>query len=378
MRVLITGPSLSVPGGVAAYCRSVHACLGAGATYVPVGARGGGEGFARGLPRLIRDYANFTRMVALGGFDVVHLNPSFASKALVREALFLLISKLFRKPVVVYLHGWVSECERAVRARYLRPFRAFAGLADAIVVLAESFRRTLEELGIRKPVFVEATVCDVCSFCPDEASTTPSADGCTLLFLSRIDKGKGAYETLDAYLILKHRYPGLKLVIAGDGPELAGLRHYAGARGAADVQFLGHVSGQAKHEAFARAGVYVMPSHGEGMPISVLEAMAHGLPVVTCAVGGIADFFVHGTMGFLAEKPDPACVVAALEPLVADASLRAQIGRNNRACAAEWFTPRVAAGRLNEIYRSVVSRKAAVRGSSWLERANRPAVQERV
>ena len=117
MRVLITGPSLSVPGGVAAYCRSVHACLGAGATYLPVGARGGGEGFVRGLPRLIRDYANFTRMVALGGFDVVHLNPSFASKALVREALFLLISKLFRKPVVVYLHGWVSECERAVRAR---------------------------------------------------------------------------------------------------------------------------------------------------------------------------------------------------------------------------------------------------------------------
>lgn len=377
MRVLITGPSLSVPGGVAAYCRSVHACLGAGATHFPLGARGG-EGFARGLFRLIRDYAGFTRAVAFGGFDIVHLNPSFAAKALVRESFFLLIAKLFRKPVIIYFHGWVSECERAVRHRYLRLFRAFAGLADAFIVLAESFRRTLEEMGIRKPVFVEATVCDVCSFCADESPTTRSAEGCTLLFLSRIDKGKGAYETVEAYETLKDRYPALKLVIAGDGPELAGLRRYAGTRGLADIQFLGHVAGRAKHEAFSRGDVYVMPSHGEGMPISVLEAMAHGLPVVTCAVGGIADFFVHGAMGFLAERPDAACVAAALEPLIADAPLRARIGRNNRVRAAAWFMPWVAAGRLKAIYRSVVSRKAVGRGSSWLDRTNQPAVQERI
>ena len=372
MRVLITGPRLSVPGGVAAYCRSVHACLGAGVTYFPIGGRGGGEGFARGLLRVIRDYAGFTRMVALGRFDVVHLNPSFGSKALVRESLFLLISKLFGKPVIVYFHGWASECERAVRRRFLRPFRALAGLADAFVVLAESFRRTLEEMGVRKPVFVEATVCEVCSYCADGGSTPTSADDCTLLFLSRIDKGKGAYETLDAYEILKRRYPGLKLVIAGDGQELPGLRRYAAARGVAGVQFLGHVSGRAKHDAFAHADVYVMPSHGEGMPVSVLEAMAHGLPVVTCAVGGIADFFGDGTMGFLAKRPDAACVAAALEPLIRDAALRARIGRNNRACATEWFVPPVAAQRLNHIYRSVVSRKGTMRGSSWLDTSNAP------
>ncbi len=375
MRVLITGPDLSVPGGVAAYCRSVHACLGGCATYFPVGARGG-EGFARGLLRLVRDYAGFTRRVALGGFDVVHLNPSFAPKALVRESLFLLISKLFRKPVVVYLHGWVSECEQAVRRRYLRPFRAFAGMADAFVVLAESFRRTLEEFGIRKPVFVEATVCDACPFCDGESSAAHSAAGCTLLFLSRIDKGKGARETIDAYALLKPRYPGLKLVVAGDGPELTGLRRHAAARGAVDVEFLGHVSGQAKHDAFARSHVYVMPSHGEGMPVSVLEAMAHGLPVVTCAVGGIADFFVHGEMGLLAARPEAACVAAALEPLIAGSSLRARIGRHNRACAGEWFMPWVAAGRLNAIYGAVAGNKAAPRGSSWRDHAARPAVQE--
>ncbi len=371
MRVLITGPDPSVPGGVAAYCRSVHACLGECAAYIPVGARGG-EGVVRGALRLVRDYAAFIRMAALGGFDLVHLNPSFAPKALVRESLFLLISKLFRKPVLVYFHGWVSECEQAVRGRYLRPFRALAGMAGAFVVLAESFRRTLEEFGVRKPVFVEATVCDVCPFCDGKPSPARPPGACTLLFLSRIDKGKGACETIDAYAILKQRHPNLRLVIAGDGPELAGLRRYAATRGGG-IEFLGHVSGRAKHEAFARSDVYVMPSHGEGMPVSVLEAMAHGLPVVTCAVGGIADFFVHGKMGFLAERPDASCVAAALEPLIAGASLRTRIGGHNRACAEQWFMPRVAAGRLKDIYRFAVSPESGQRGSSWLDRANAPA-----
>ena len=224
-------------------------------------------------------------------------------------------------------------------------------------------------LGVRKPVFVESTVCEVCPHCSDDRSPAGSADGCNLLFLSRIDKGKGAIETIDAYAALAGRYPGLSLTIAGDGPELPAVRRYAEERGVNGIRFLGHVTGQAKHDAFVGADVYVMPSHAEGMPVSVLEAMAHGLPVVTCAVGGIVDFFRSAVMGFLAKQPDAASVAEALEPLIRDRALRIRLGDYNRGFAAEWFMPWVAGQRLKGIYEKVLSREPGIEGSSWIENA---------
>src|SRR5438309_1207009 len=134
-------------------------------------------------------------------------------------------------------------------------------------------------MGIRKPVFVESTVTDPCRYCGAGRPNSGSLHGCTLLFLSRIDKKKGAYETVDAYRMLKKRYPELSLVIAGDGVELPRLRQYVDSHRIDGVSFLGKVSGKAKHDTFELANIYVLPTtYREGMPIAVLEAMAHGLP----------------------------------------------------------------------------------------------------
>lgn len=367
MKILITTPDLSKTGGVSAFYQALRSYLPADAEYFTVGARGEGETGIDFILRGLGDCRRFLRTVAGGGWELVHLNPSFGGKALARDCVLLLIAKCFRIPAIVQVHGWDWKCVQTVRRRFVTPFVLAYGTADAFVVLAEEFRAALKAMGIRSPVFVEsATVAP----CPGRSAANRShrpGGEAALLFLSRMERDKGIYETVDAFASLRKRYPGLTLSVAGDGPELPRVQGYVRDRGTPGVRFLGHVQGARKHLAFMDADIFVLPSHSEGMPVALLEAMVHGLPLVTCPVGGIRDFFREGEMGFLSKVGDAASIASALDRLLADAAMRAGIGARNREFALERFMPWTTAERLGRIYHALTARKDGIQGGSWLD-----------
>jgi glycosyltransferase involved in cell wall biosynthesis len=122
------------------------------------------------------------------------------------------------------------------------------------------------------------------------------------------------------------------------------------ARGLSDrVELLGAQGTVA--ELLARSGVFVLSSRSEGFPVSILEAMAAGLPVVATDVGGIAEAVVDGETGILVPAADPQALAGALEQLVADVELRRRLGAGGRARALRLFdTPRYRAAHL-DLYR---------------------------
>ncbi len=339
-------------GGVTQYFKSLRRHWKHDVEYFTVGSREENEGAGKIALRMLRDTRSFVREIRRGGFDLVHLNPSLGPRAALRDAILLLAAKAMGKRVLVFVHGW----EEGFENRLLRS-RGLAGVvlsrADGIVVLGSKFVPRLRGLGYRKKIFVQAAPIDE-ELLDDARGATVRVGGdakFTILFLARIEREKGIYEALEAYRILKGRYPFVRMIVAGDGPELES------ARGACDVEgvtFAGHVRGETKYGVFRRADAYLFPSYHEGLPISVLEAMAYGLPVVASRVGGLPDFFLDGRMGFMTDSRDPERYAELMERLIADRGLAGEIGAFNRQYANEHFSgSRIAAG-LEDIYRTIL------------------------
>jgi glycosyltransferase involved in cell wall biosynthesis len=362
MRVLITAPSFEEIGGVANYFNILKNYFSADVAveYFTVGSRAHGQGKWRAVKRLVKDSWDFYKALKSNYYDIIHLNPSLGFKAVIRDGILLMIAKASSKKVVVFFHGWDSNCRRVIR-RYFSPFfKIVYSRADAFVVLASEFKTSLQSMGFRKPIYLITTA--VADEIFHQADNDPSPQKgkelegrFDILFLARVERAKGIYEALDAFKILKSKHPFVTLTIAGDGLEVADAKKYSQSHGMKDVNFLGYVIEQAKQNAFANADVYLFPSHSEGMPISVLEAMAFGLPVVTRPVGGIRDFFEDGRMGFVTESLEPEIFAKLVEKLLMDTSLRIEIADFNRQYAREHFTVSIAVGKIENIYKKIVN-----------------------
>jgi glycosyltransferase involved in cell wall biosynthesis len=149
---------------------------------------------------------------------------------------------------------------------------------------------------------------------------------------------KGVFEAVDAYWDLRRRHPTATLTIAGEGADLESVKTYVRDSSIPDVFFAGFVTGSSKAEAFGEADVYLFPTYSEGMPLSVLEAMAHGLPIVTRPVGALRDFFEDKRMGFIIESLAPRDIADALEHLLTNRDLCLSVGKYNHEYAKKHFS----------------------------------------
>jgi glycosyltransferase involved in cell wall biosynthesis len=359
MKVLITLPCLGLPGGVANYYSTLRKHLDQDKHYFEIGSREGETSTLRVAKRLFQDWRRFWKELRSTTVDLVHINPSLGIKSLIRDGVLLLIAKGNRKKVVIFFRGWDPGCEALVRRRFLWLFKSVYGQADAFIVLGTEFHSKLQEFGIRKPTFLETTLID------DEIKwrepTTQPADvsrDATILFLSRLDHGKGLLEGMQAFRDLQRSRPGIRMTIAGDGPIKPAAEQYTKKERLTGVEFTGHVSGQEKARVFQNADIYLFTSFHEGMPNSVLEAMAYGLPIVTSFVGGLRDFFEPDRMGKIIDPRDPGAICRALNELLEDPATRAEIGKYNRDYAQQHFSASTVAKRLVGIYEQIIEQSA--------------------
>lgn len=360
VRVLITVPGMELAGGVANYYRTLRRHLDADKVYFEIGRRGDDNGIGATIGRLIADSWRFHRMLSRERWNLVHVNPSLLSRALVRDGILLLIARAHRQPVLVFFRGWDQSFADRVRTRHRRLFRAVYGRASAFIVLAEEFRRALIAMDIDRPIFGATTVVDD-SFIEQERIWREQPDGsCHVLYLSRLERGKGLIEAIEAFALVRVRAPRVSLTIAGEGPERARAEVLVRERGIEGVTFVGHADGAAKLALLRRSHIYFFPTaYGEGMPNAVLEAMACGLAIVTRRVGGLNDFFEDGRMGFITSSREPSELAALVSRLVDDSGLRESMGRYNREYARSHFTASVVSTQLLGIYAQVAGPTAA-------------------
>jgi glycosyltransferase involved in cell wall biosynthesis len=172
---------------------------------------------------------------------------------------------------------------------------------------------------------------DTTLFRPAEAGERKEVSEFRILFVGRLHEEKNVAIVLEAVAALHRGRSAIRVDLVGDGPQRRQLEALAASLGIADrVAFHGWQSKERVADFCRSASCLVNPSRYEGMPNTVLEAMASGLPVVASNVGGNNDLVVPGETGFLFDLPDVAALRRDLEALAGDPALGRSMGARGR------------------------------------------------
>jgi glycosyltransferase involved in cell wall biosynthesis len=276
---------------------------------------------ARGLLELTRLFRRLRP-------DIVHLNSSKVG------ILGRLAATLARVPVTIFtVHGWAFKAASGRTSRlYLAADRAVRSFATVIVCVSQSEVDAGLAAGLSLPdrtVLIRNAV-DV-SLAP---APPPGGAVIEIVSVGRLAPPKDFETLLRAVAMLP---PGsARLTLLGDGPLRPSFERLTVELDLANVVFAGEVDDvRARVDS---ADVFVLSSFSEGMPMSVLEAMAAGRPVVASSVGGVPEAVVDGVNGLLVPPARPDDLATALERLAADGDLRRRLGEAGRARAVELFS----------------------------------------
>ena len=259
------------------------------------------------------------------------INPSLINRSFFRDGLFAKQLASKEIPFFVFFHGWELEFQNRVDEKYKEFFLNSFGKAKKIFVLSPEFKNKILEWGYKGEVIVEVTNVDThltqnFSF-NQRVAVLEKREPIKILFLARLIKEKGIFELVEAMETLSTRVENIELIVAGDGSDFKLLEQNIDEK--SNIQLMGDVQGEEKIELFKQSHIYVLPSYTEGLPISVLEAMLFGLPIITTRVGGLKYFIQEDKMGYLVESKSSQSLVEKIEYLINNREKMVEISKYN-------------------------------------------------
>ncbi len=276
--------------------------------------------------------------------DIVHLHMASRGSCL-RKTILGLTCWIFRTPFIIHLHGGKfsifhdSELGPLGRSFVDFVFRR----ASSVIALSQTWQTWLKTtINLHKVTIVFNGV-------PSYINTPKEKTKPTILFLGRLCANKGTGELITAMHDVMQKFPDSVLELGGDG-DLETYRQQAS--GLPNIRFLGWIDDAGRQAALARASVYCLPSWNEGLPMSVLEAMSAGLPVVSTPVGGIPEAINDGVTGILVQPGDTKALASALCKLLQNPDLASTMGKRGQASHRERFSADSMGNSCLEVYAS--------------------------
>lgn len=342
-RVLMVGPSLSAAGGISSVMRTLVESDLSNRFDIQVVAT---TGFGTGPIARVREIGCVLSSCAavLSGRPIVHVHMSSRGSFL-RKSTVLWWAKLWRRQTLIHLHGGKFHifATQNPLTQWLvrRTFRA----ADAVVVLSPEWQQRIHEITQRddiivlpNPVFIPAT-------------TTVRGPG--VVFLGRLSEQKGICDLIESLARLQEKGIVVPAILAGDGDVGLVRDRVARLRFPDAIEVPGWVGQSQVAGYLSTYSVFCLPSYDEGKPVSLLQAMAHGLACVTTPVGGIPDVVVDGRNGLLVPPGDVDELTAALERLLTDNDLGVKLGLSARALVEADYEVSKVVRELESVYESL-------------------------
>jgi glycosyltransferase involved in cell wall biosynthesis len=315
----------------------------------PPAGPGGGKVTLRAVVLQLRNGARFLPWLVRAP-RVVHYCVAGNPTGLARDLLFVQLLRLTRRKVIGHIHSG-TDLERLSYSRVYRwAIRLHGRLSDETVAISPSAAGLLRQHGM-----VVSTVLNPMRLEVETAPTQADDRDLRLLFVGSYGEEKGCGELLAA--LARARANGVRATLTFVGKEkyrgeeaiLRASVARLGLDGA--VRFVGTLAGPELRSAYLGADVLCLPSHREGLPMVVLEAMALGVPVLATRIGAIPDVVVHKETGLLVEPGDVRGLEAAISALARDRGLRSGLGDAARRHILSIAAEEEVAARWRGIYR---------------------------
>jgi colanic acid/amylovoran biosynthesis glycosyltransferase len=266
----------------------------------------------------------------------------------------------WKKPSIVSFHGADVTVDMNKPA-YREATRQMLDAVRMVLVRSESLRRALSQLGCdEEKIEIQRTGIPLDEF-PFRERSLPQNGECRFVQAGRLIEKKGLPVTLRAFAVFLREYPNAKLTIAGEGPLLGQLQNLARELNIdGRVSFTGFISQEQLRETYYASHIFLHPSqtgqdgNQEGIPNSMLEAMASGLPVFATQHGGIPEAIENGLTGVLVPERDHQKLATALLNAAQDPVFLSRIARNGADFIRKNFDLREQARRLEEIYLRII------------------------
>jgi len=299
----------------------------------------------------------------------IMLNLVLAWKILIKYRLFdvyhfhiggnymvlpVLVLKILKKPIIIKVSGWWELEKGFLRRKGILPkiIRSVFFRSDIIIALSDEIKFQLLNYGFpAKRIISVPNGVNTQLFYPNNERINHH----NIVFIGRLVAEKGVRTLIQAIAILQDEFPNISLDIIGDGYDKKELQNMAkDLKLEQSVFFLGK-----KNKIYVflnRADIYVQPSLHEGLPNSLIEAMACGLPVVVTNVGGMPDIVKDSVDGFVVEPSNVNSLVNAIRKLLYNPALRDQMGAAGRSKIEKYYSLEFVTDNYITLYQQLLNR----------------------
>ena len=285
----------------------------------------------RALFRLVPYLLHLWR--AAGKAELLHIMANSGWSWHLFAAPAIWIGKLRGKAVVVNYRGGEAD---VFLEKSLIWIRLSLRHADVLLVPSGFLEQVFAKYGYTSRIV--PNIIDLARFTP----ATPAVRHPHIVVARNLEPIYDNATALRAFAIVRQQVPAARMTIAGSGPERQSLEHLAHTLGITDaVTFSGRLENEHMAALYSSAQVMVNPSLADNMPISVLEALASGVPVVSTDVGGVPYLVTHEKTALLVPAKNPDAMAQAILRLLEDAPLRQRLSEAGLALAQQFSWPNV-------------------------------------
>jgi glycosyltransferase involved in cell wall biosynthesis len=271
------------------------------------------------------------------------------------NAYYMLISRLLRRRVTLHYLGALdlyymgrNRLEQALIRTVLRQPQKLILLSKKAYDLAATL------LPVERLSVIPSSV-DTMQFDQNNDKKATQDNLVRVLFMGGIDPfRKGVLDLLDAAAIVVRENPNVRFIMSGGDSfqevekqwKKLGLENH--------IEFVGWIPENQKARAYHSADILVLPSHNEGLPYVIIEALASGLPIIASSVGGIPEVVIHGENGYIIEPGDSHSLAKYILLLAANPELRQIISKHNRERARKYYSLSAAISQLERLFDEII------------------------